>query len=461
MHAAVIGAGIGGLSAAALLRRQGYQVDVYEREAIVGGRAMTIDGSMSREEYLRLLSRFDMAVPFAEPSLDDVFDGRLEGYRFDLGFHLMGGGENAAPMQVLSSLDIKQELIGSRLGYIGDTVDYPYLSTWDKVRMLPRIMQLLLSRRQTIQALENVPMSDTIQKYGRGKMRLTLELFPRLITTVNDLQRISTGETFWAQRELMGSHPVAYPVGGIGAIAEKMAGWLRGHGGRIIPRQVREVVVEDGEACAVVADERRDYDLVVSNLPVQDTFSIVPRDVFPPEWAGYIERLTGTGSLCAWYALAGVPDRHMGRAYAFIERDAHVEGNDAAGMIDFKPSHPRAGMAPPGRMLVQAYIICTPGEARDNATLRRLRDMLDANMERLIPGYRDRLDWALYPSIWHLDAVAKTIDNPKPSVATPLKNFYLVGDSTEGKGVAVNCAADSARLLLERLEGYGRRTPGR
>lgn len=453
MRAAVVGAGIGGLSAAVLLRRAGHEVDIYEREDRIGGRAMTIDGDMSREAYLHLLSRFDMALPFAEPAVDDIFGGLLEGYRLDLGFHLMGGGDNAAPMQVLSMLDVEQELIGSRLGYIGDTVEYPYLSLWDKAKMLPRILQLLLSRRRTIEALEDVPMSETIARYGRGKMRLTLELFPRLITTVNDLERISTGETFWAQRELMGSHPVAYPVGGIGAVADRLAGWLRRHDGRIIQQEVQEVVVEDGVARGVVADERRGYDLVASNLPVQDTFSIVDRQAFPPEWTRSVEDLTGTGSLCAWYGLAGVPDELVGRAYGFIERDADVAGKDAAGMIDFKPSHPRAGMAPSGSALVQAYVICTPEEARDRETLQRLRNILDANMDRLIPGYRDRLEWALYPSIWHLDAVAKTIDNPKPPVATPLRNFYLVGDSTEGKGVAVNCAADSARLLMEELEG--------
>lgn len=451
MRAAVIGAGIGGLSAAALLRRQGHQVDVYEKEARVGGRAMTIDGGMSKQEYLRLLRRFHMAVPFAEPSLDDIFDGLLESYHLDLGFHLMGGGENAAPMQVLSLLGVEQELIGSRLGFIGDTVDYPYLSPWDKLVMLPRILQLLLSRRQTIRALESVPMSETIARYGRGKMRLTLELFPRLITTVNDLQRISTGETFWAQRELMGSHPVAYPVGGMGSIADKLADWLRGHGGRILRQEVRQVVIEDGMARAVMTDQRRDYDIVVSNLPVQDTFSIADRQAFPESWARHVEGLTGTGSLCAWYALTGIPDDLVGRAYAFIERDAGVEGNDAVGMIDFKPSHPRAEMAPPGRSLVQAYVICTPSEARDTAMLRHLRSRLDANLERLIPDVQSRLEWALYPSIWHLDAVAKTIDNAKPSVATPLQNFYLVGDSTQGKGVAVNCAADSARLLMDEL----------
>jgi hypothetical protein len=317
--------------------------------------------------------------------------------------------------------------------------------------MVPRIMQLLFSRRRTIEALENVPMSETIEKYGRGKMRLTLELFPRLITTVNDLQRISTGETFWAQRELMGSHPVAYPVGGIGSIAEKMADWLCGHGGSIIRQEVHKVIIKDGAACGVIADEKRDYDIVVSNLPVQDTFSISGKEAFPAEWVRYVEGLTGTGSLCAWYAMTDIPNDLIGRAYMFIERDVGVAGNDAVGMIDFKPSHPQADMTPLGHALVQAYIICTPEEARNNAVLQRLRDILDAQMERLIPGYRSKLEWVLYPAIWHLDAVAKTIDNPKPSVDTPVKNFYLVGDSTEGKGVAVNCAADSARLLMDEL----------
>ncbi|WP_339279026.1 NAD(P)-binding protein [Paenibacillus sp. FSL W8-1187] len=38
MKAAIIGAGVGGLVTALLLRRQGLEVDVYEKEARVGGR---------------------------------------------------------------------------------------------------------------------------------------------------------------------------------------------------------------------------------------------------------------------------------------------------------------------------------------------------------------------------------------------------------------------------------------
>lgn len=455
MRAGVIGAGIGGLAAACLLRQRGYEVDVYEKEALLGGRALTIDAPTDLEAYQQLLRRFDMWVPFAHPSLEDVCAGGRDGYRLDLGFHLMGGGDNAAPMQILSALGIQQEIIGSRLGFIGESVDYPYLSLTDKLAMLPRILQLLLSRKRTIAALERVPMSETIQKYGRGKMKLTLELFPRLITTVNDLHRISTGETFWAQRELMGPHPVSYPVGGLGSLARNLARWLEDHGGRILHQEVQEVVIDGGTARGIVAETEENYHLVVSNLPAQDTFTIADPDAFPASYVQEMKALEGTGSLCAWYALNNLDPWLLGKAFAFIEREAGVEGGDAAGMIDFKTACPEAALAPPGTYLVQAYIICTPREAKNLATVTRLREVLDRHLARLVPDWEKNLEWALYPAIWHLDGVAKTIDNPKPDVATPVRHFYLVGDSTKATGVGVNCAADSARILMQRLDVPG------
>ena len=36
----IIGAGIGGLTASALLTRQGYKVTIFEKESIIGGRAL-------------------------------------------------------------------------------------------------------------------------------------------------------------------------------------------------------------------------------------------------------------------------------------------------------------------------------------------------------------------------------------------------------------------------------------
>ncbi len=451
MRACVIGAGIAGLASASLLLKEGYEVDVYEKEGTLGGRALTIDKEISYDGYLRLLKRFDMYVPFSEPSMEEIFGGLMDGYKMDLGFHLIGGGENASPMKIMSSLGMKQDIIGSRIGFIGEKIDYPYLSAVDKLKMLPRIFQLLFSSKETIRALESVSMEETIKKYGRGKMKLTLELFPRLITTVNDLSRISTGETFWAQRELMGSHPVSYPAGGLNSIARNFAGWIQGNGGKIIHQKVDRVIIEGGQARGITTGEEEDYDIVVSSLPVQDTFSIADENEFPDGWAGKIKNLEGTGSLCAYYALSELDEKLIGKAFVFIERNADVEGNDAVGMIDFKMAHSASTMSPRNRYLVQAYVICAPAEARSREKVETLRNILDKYMEKMMPDFRKKTEWCLYPSIWHLDGVAKTTDNEKPGAGTPVKNFFIVGDSTNAKGVGINCAADSANLLMRKL----------
>ena len=65
-------------------------------------------------------------------------------------------------------------------------------------------------------------------------------------------------------------------------------------------------------------------------------------------------------------------------------------------------------------------------------------------MENIIPDFRSNLRWVIYPAIWHLDGVAKTINNDKPEVKTPIKNFYLVGDCVNAPGIGFNCAMNSA-----------------
>ena len=59
----VVGAGIGGLTAAALLLRKGFDVTVFEKEAFVGGRALSFDpSSQDLAEYRNLLSKFNIII---------------------------------------------------------------------------------------------------------------------------------------------------------------------------------------------------------------------------------------------------------------------------------------------------------------------------------------------------------------------------------------------------------------
>ena len=184
---------------------------------------------------------------------------------------------------------------------------------------------------------------------------------------------------------------------------------------------------------------------------VQNIFSIADEKHFPKEYVKNINSLTGTGSLCAYYSLSKIDPQLLGKTFQFIERNIGVDGDDAVGMIDFMAAVPESGLAPPSEYLVQSYIICTPAEAKDKKTLNILRGLLDKNLERLVPGFRSQLKWAMYPATWHLDGVAKTIDNKKPDVRTPVENLYFIGDCVKAPGIGINCSLNSAQLLIDIL----------
>jgi len=454
----IIGAGIGGLTAGALLTKQGYKVTIFEKESLIGGRALSFDdlSLVTLEKYKEMLSRFHMNVPFSEPDLKTIFDkDMLKGYKLDLGYHAIGGGVLSNINGVLSKLDDHVEILESYVGLIKENgFDFPFLSRIDKLKILPNISRLLFASEKTMKRLDGVSITETINTYGRGKMKLILEIFSRSITTINNLDLISTGEMFRSQRNLYkGSKPVGYPKNGLSSIHQKLAKYITQNGGEIhLETPVKEIAIHENKATGVlVGDKKYSFDAVVSNILVQDIFKIADEKHFPKEYVKDIKSLRGTGSLCAYYSLKKIDPDLLGKTFHFIERDVGIDGNDAVGMIDFMAAVPESGVAPQSDYLIQSYIICTPDEARDKKTLETLRGLLDKNLEYLLGDFRLNLNWAIYPAVWHLDGVAKTIDNEKPEITTSVENLFIIGDCVKAMGIGVNCALNSARLLEDFL----------
>jgi phytoene dehydrogenase-like protein len=215
---------------------------------------------------------------------------------------------------------------------------------------------------------------------------------------------------------------------------------------------VSKILIKNKKAEGIiVADKEYLFDVVISNTLVQYLFAIADEQQFPKEYVKILKALEGTGSLCAYYSFTQVDPRLLGKSFIFIERNLGIDGNDAVGMIDFITAKPEADLSPPSQHLAQAYIICTPTEARDKKALNILKAALDKNMERIIPDYHSKVRWAIYPSVWHLDGVAKTLKNTKPDIRTPVENLYLVGDCVKAPGIGINCAINSARIIQELL----------
>jgi len=453
----IIGAGIGGLTAGALLTKKGYNVTIYEKESRIGGRAISFEGSsIDLEEYKKLLARFHMNVAFSEPNIKKIFNEKmLDGYTLDFGYHVIGGGVLSNFNSVLSELDDHLDFIESYVGFIEkDMYNFPFLSKLDKLKIAPNILRLLFASEKTLQELDNISVTETIKKYGKGKMKLILEVFSRSITTINNLDKISTGEIIRAQRNLYkGSKPVGYPINGLGNMHQKLADYITKNGGDIkLNTPVDKIIIKDGKVEGVkIGEKELSYDIVISNILVQDLFKLADEKHFPKKYASELKSLIGSGSLCAYYSMKKIPEKFIGKVYHFLERDVGVDGNNAVGMIDFMATSPDTGLSPAGEFLVQSYIICTPDEAKNPLILKKLKEILDKNLEVLIPEYTKQLNWAIYPAIWHLDGVAKAIDKDKPDIKTPIENLYLVGDCVKATGIGINCAINSGRDLEKIL----------
>jgi len=450
----IIGAGIGGLTAGVLLTKKGYDVTIFEKESILGGRAQSLDMSrLNFEEYKKILSRFEMNISFSEPSLRTLFDKKmLDGYYLDLGYHVIGGGIIDKLKEIISISDKELDILESRLyEQKNDHYDY-FVTNFEKLKMLPNFLRLFFASEKTMKRLDITPIAETIKIYGKGKMKIVLEVNSRLITTVNDLNLISTGDVFRTQKD-MGMKGIRYPKNGLICISKKLADYIKNNKGVInLNSSVSKIMINDGKVKGVIDDGKKYFfDVVISSIVVQDIFNFVDKSYFPKKYVKNIKSLRGTGSLCAYYSLKKIDTGLLGKTFQFIERNAGVDGEDAMGMIDFMSASPDSGIAPPSEFLVQSYIICTPDEARDEKTLMKLRNILDKNLEKIIPDYKSNINWCFYPAIWHLDGVAKTINNEKPEIQTPIENFYLVGDCVNAPGIGINCAINSAKILAQMI----------
>ena len=453
----IIGAGIAGLSAAALFAKKGYQVIVFEKSGVLGGRALSLDAnSLTLKSYQNILSSYHSFLAFSDPDIKTIFEKKLlSGYTIDLGYHAIGGGVFSNLNQLLGDFDEHLDFLESYVGLIHqNSYDFPFLSKLDKVTILPNILRLLFASEKTLLKLDTVSITETIERYGKGNMKLILEVFSRSITTVNNLDRISTGEMFRAQRNLYrGSKPVGYPKGGMGVIHHKLSRIIEDYQGIIkLNTPVKKILFENGKAVGVQTEQKNySSNLIVYAGLLQSLFEVADKKQFPNDYVNTINSLTGTGSLSGYYSLKTIPDDLIGKTFHFIERNVGVDGNDVVGMIDFMAADLTARISPKDASLVQSYIICTPEEAKDKAVLHRLRQILDKHLGMLIPDFKEQLNWALYPSVYHLDGVAKTIDNAKPSIETPIENLFVIGDGVKAYGIGFNCALNSARLLAKNF----------
>jgi len=493
----VIGAGIGGLTSAALLQERGFKTIVFEKNAFPGGSCSAF---------------------------------RKGGYTFDAGASVFYGFNEDDSVGTLNLHARIFRKLGVSLETVPDPVQIHYhmpagfeVSAWyDRRRFLDVLIRRFPHEKEGIvkfyDALESVydilsslpagSLEDVMHLAGVGAkhplktMALGVKTLysmggtaRRFISDPELLRFIDLESYSWAVQDasstplvnagicLADRHHggINYPIGGSGAIPDALVKGYEKYGGSVRYRtEVKSVIVENGAAVGVRLADGSEVRAraVVSNATVWDTFNRlvddsrlrVPDDRFikAPSW------------FQIWLGVDGsiVPnDFHMHH----IIVDDWAKYDKLGGTIYFSaPSVLDPSLAPEGKHALHLFVTAETSQweqyDRQSPEYRNAKEVFArsviARAESILPGlqkgvelmvtatpqthvrYLNRRDGSYGPLLKPGQNVLL-----KPQNRTPVKNLFSAGDSTfPGQGViavtysGVSCASYIARQFGKPLD---------
>jgi phytoene dehydrogenase-like protein len=460
--AAVVGSGIAGSGIAALLAHSGeYEVDLYEKNGIVGGRFASY-----WKEGFRLDVGCHMIANCEKGTMGEILEivGHPEAVRWhhlERGSHVFNykGTELLFPEQV------------DRIGFTSDEVQ--------------RIMQFygdtLSIPEDQYDAYDKISMIDQIEKYIRDDRARVLFGFLSGLYFVTRDSETPVGEWARCSKEMVVNRSTGYPIGGTGAIPEAYVRIMEEKGGRLHrATPIRRIVVEDRAARGVQLKSGtfREADLVISNVGLKPTVdSLVGREHYGRGFLGKVDGYEYSfccGALKVALDQPVVGDRGL-VLYIGTDDLLALEQDLALGripdameylMVPFVSTvDPTA--CPEGRQL----LIAGTGAGRPGDTLPRDRakwaQAYLKGLERVFPGIGQHVLWATYTSPADIEnlfgeegnviGIAQKIgqvgENRPPIQDPEIENLYHCSADTGVHGIGGELAADSALRLYRMLVG--------
>ena len=504
----VIGAGIAGLAASALLAREGHEVTVLESRPEVGGRA----GRWETQGF-----RFDTGPSwYLMPEVFDHFykllgtsaQEQLDLITLDPGYRVFFEGDQQ-PLDIsperaenLALFERTEKGAGARLD------DYLVSAKETYEFALEHFLYT------TFQSIRKIATRDVV---ARGGEFLKLLLQPLSVKVARTVRNPKLRQVLGYPAVFLGSSPYAvpsmyhlmshldldngvqYPMGGFSRLIDSIADLARAEGVEIITRApVQQIVVQDGRVTAVEylanhAEVRfADADIVVSAADLLDTETQLLEEhqrTYPQEY--WDARIAGPGALLIMLGVKGeLPElehhtllfaKDWKRGFAQIFGGAPGQQGPSvpspASLYICKPSGVDPSAAPDDH---ENLFILVPIPADPSIGRGDIGGDGDARLEKLADAVIQQVsDWAGIPDLAERIVLRRTV-GPRNfvdelnawkgtalgpahtlrqsaffragNVSKKVKGLYYVGGSTI-PGIGLPMCLISAELLIKRLRG--------
>ncbi|WP_292469174.1 NAD(P)/FAD-dependent oxidoreductase [Methanolobus sp.] len=406
MKAIIIGSGLGGLLSAAKLSQSGYEVDVFERLPIVGGRFTNI--------------------PY-------------KGFQLSTGaLHMLPHGPTGPLAQLLEEIGVNVEIVRRKPNVViriprkrGDT-DYKY-GHKDILFEDFRTQFSLLNRIKLIYYIvstrKNPPTGQSFEQWCRKHLdqdwtyRLSDAFFGWALSL--KAADVPVEEGFAIIENLYHYGGPGVPMGGCKGITNALVNVIRSNGGIIhTSSEVSSLITEDGKVTGVIA-EGKEYntDIVLSDIGHPATSKMIGEETGILGMDKYAHNAAELKPSAGIKICLSSDKTLIGHGGVLLTPYAkRVNGINEVTNVD--PS-----LAPEGKHLTMAHQ-CVHWNDMDNLEKEiqlGLEDLMDifAGKEYevlLIQSYSN--DWPVNRSPSGADLKNKT----------PIPNLYVVGDGAKGKG---------------------------
>lgn len=483
-HVVVVGAGLGGLSAALRLAAAGRQVTVLEKALVPGGRAGLLEVDGYRFDTGPMVLTMPDLLADAFGCVDEKLDDWLELRRVEPAYR--AAFADGTTLDVVTEVDAMADQI--RDGYGGREADgYRRLVAFTR-RLYDLEMHTFIDRN--LDSPLDLVTPELARLIALGGFR---RLAPKVASYLKDqrLQRVFTFQALYAglsPYDALAIYAVIsyldcvggvwFPAGGMHAVPRALAAAASAHGVNIrYGVDVSRVEMSGRRAVAVQTrdGDRIPCDVAVLNLDLPGAW----RDLLAA--TGRPRRLTRLRySPSCWLLLAGstLPDRgqahhtlHFGAAWrtTFDELGPGKALQSDPSLLVSTPTITDPTLAPAGRSS-RAVLVPTPNLDADidwDRTGPRYRDEILARLDRL--GYDDfgasiEVEAVTTPADWARRglergtpfAAAHTFFQTGPFRPGNLAfdNVVFVGSGTQ-PGVGVPMVLISGRLAAERVVGKG------
>ncbi len=472
--AIVIGSGLGGSVASAVLAHEGYSVLLLEKNSQLGG----------------VCGYYQKA-----------------GFHVDVGTHMFTRGHKGPfgtiarrvgarlPRFVRTPILTELNNLGARVEIPRDLLRYPpfFVRLVRELRLSPKDVReataffysILTISEAEIRELESVPMWDFVTRYTKnphmvGMFGLLLGLY-----FILHLREVSAGEGVWCFQQMMRDQMLSYPKGGAYKVPTAFTDAAAKHGATIKTRSsVKKILVEQGRATGVLLADGTQVKapIVIATTGLKDVVGRLTEQKHFPD--AYVERIQALRpSLIAVQAKIAL-NKKLIRAGSLVGCHSESLSLHDYSLHDFDamysavmegriphiipiyapvPSNFDTTLAPPGCQLITACAVApTTDIPLQDPPEHWVSAMMDT-LRHMIPKLDKHTMWVDTMGVASIGNImgkhgapaiscGQTIDqvgNHRPPVRTPVPGLYVGGCGAGARGVGTELAATSGEIAAD------------